>query len=240
MNTQIEISLSKELNELHKTIEGKLRSTVQDAIMAGEILTNVKEKVAHGEFIPWIEKNLIFTRMTVNRYMGLYEYKGKCNTVLHLPEAYKLVAKLESAKKQTENQRAFKRVQEYKKTGVKPEGWRKNTDDKLYQKEIDRDERIESVKRKMSSRQEESEQRKNEDDFFSDSINKLVEHTNKRLSFKEKIRLSADGENDSFIDALMDYLEEMESDSRRIEFCYNIIKVAKNIARELQLYDPQN
>ena len=87
MNTQIEISLSKELNELHKTIEGKLRSTVQDAIMAGEILTNVKEKVAHGEFIPWIEKNLIFTRMTVNRYMGLYEYKGKCNTVLHLPEA---------------------------------------------------------------------------------------------------------------------------------------------------------
>ena len=240
MNTQIEISLSKELNELHKNIEGKLRSTVQNAIRVGELLTQAKDDLPHGEFLPWIEKNCIFKRITAFNYMRVYEYKSKCLTVEHLPEAYRLVAKLESAKKQTENQRAFKRVQEFKKTGIKPGGWRKNTDDKLYQKEIDRDERIESVKRKMSSRQEESEQRKNESDYFTDSINKIVEHTNKRLSFKEKIRLSADGENDSFIDALMDYLEEMESDSRRIEFCYNIIKVAKNIARELQLYDPQN
>ena len=43
-----------ELNILHKNIESKLRSTVQDAIKAGEILTNVKEKLEHGQFLSWI------------------------------------------------------------------------------------------------------------------------------------------------------------------------------------------
>ena len=42
------------------------------------------------------------------------KYKGKTESVSDLPEAYRLVAKLESVKKQTENQKAFKRVQEYK------------------------------------------------------------------------------------------------------------------------------
>ena len=35
-----------------------------------------------------------------------------------------------------------KRVQEFKQTGVKPEGWRKNTDDKLFKEEIQRDKRL--------------------------------------------------------------------------------------------------
>ena len=62
-----------ELNILHKNIEGKLKSTVMDAIMAGEILTKVKEDLPHGAFIPWIENNCIFGRKTAHRYMGIYE-----------------------------------------------------------------------------------------------------------------------------------------------------------------------
>jgi hypothetical protein len=40
--------------------------------------------------------------------------------------------------------------------------------------------------------------------------------------------------NDPFQDAIMDYLEGLENDSRRIEACHNIIKVCKRIAAELQ------
>jgi hypothetical protein len=40
--------------------------------------------------------------------------------------------------------------------------------------------------------------------------------------------------NDPFQDALMDYLEGLENDSRRIESCYNIIKICKRIAVVLQ------
>ena len=229
--TQLMNNSIHELNILHKNIEGKLKSTVHDAIMAGEILTNVKEKLAHGEFLPWIEKNCIFTRMTASNYMRVYEHKSKCITVLHLPEAYKLVAKLESVKKQTENQKAFKRVQEFKKTGVKPEGWRKNTDDKIYQEDIDRDERIKQNKERMK---DEWQGKSGNDQAFDNLIEGVVKKNKERSSFKNKIRLSFDGKEDSFIDALIDYLEELDDDNRRIEACNNIIKVTKNITKELQ------
>jgi len=45
--------------------------------------------------------------------------------------------------------------------------------------------------------------------------------------------LSQQGEKDPFIDALMDYLEELDDDNRRIEACNNVIKVARNIAAQL-------
>ena len=227
----------KELNELHQQIDGKLRSTVQDAIRAGEILTNVKEKLAHGEFLPWIEKNCVFGRKTAHRYMGIAEHKSKCLTVSHLPEAYQLVAKLESAKKQTENQKALKRVQEFKKTGVKPEGWRKNTDDKLYQEEKDRDERIRQFKERVEADKQAKESKKKDykqdSKDFNEAISKLTSKVEERETFKEQIRISSEGKDNPFIDALIDYLQGLDDDNRRLEACHNIIKVAKSIAKEL-------
>ena len=220
-----------ELNILHKNIESKLKSTVQDAIKAGELLTKIKAELQHGQFLSWIEKNLIFTRMTAYNYMRVYEYKSKCITVLHLPEAYRLVAKLEYAKKQTENHKAFNRVLNYKKSGVKPEGWRKNTDDKLYKEEIDRDKRIEENKKRIQVKQQETQQGSK---VFDNLLNSVINEQEKRSTFKESIRLSFDGKNSPFIDALIDYIEGLEDDNRRIEACYNIIKVTKNITKELQ------
>ena len=46
MNTLM-VSNVKELNDLHQQIEGKLRSTVQDAIRAGELLTQAKDSLPH-------------------------------------------------------------------------------------------------------------------------------------------------------------------------------------------------
>ena len=40
----------QEINTLHSNIEGKLKSTVQDAIKLGELLTNVKQELPHGTF----------------------------------------------------------------------------------------------------------------------------------------------------------------------------------------------
>ena len=230
MTTLMNNSIHK-LNILHKNIEGKLKSTVHDAIMAGEILTNVKEKLAHGEFLPWIEKNCIFKQTTAYNYMGVYQYKSKISTVVNLPEAYKQVKQLESVKKQTENQKAFKRVQEFKKSGVKPEGWRKNTDDKLFQEDVDRDNRIKQNKERMK---DEWQGKSENDKAFDNLIDGVFKKSKERSAFKNKIRLSFNGKEDSFIDALIEYLEELDDDNRRIEACNNIIKVAKNIAKELQ------
>jgi len=73
-----------------------------------------------------------------------------------------------------------------------------------------------------------------EDALLQGALGELVEHTQKRQEFKERIKLSQAGGSDAFIDALMDYLDELKDDSRRIEACQNIIKVCRNVAAQLQ------
>ena len=69
------------------------------------------------------------------------------------------------------------------------------------------------------------------------SINNLVreaaEQSARREAFKERIRISHEGKDDQFADALIDYLDELPNDSRRIEACHNIIKIAKGVANQL-------
>ena len=227
----------KELNDLHQQIEGKLRSTVQDAIRAGELLTQAKDDLPHGAFLPWIGKNCIFGDKTAERYMKVFEHKGKIVTVSNLPEAYRQVKQIESVKKQTENQKAFKRVQEYAKSGIKPEGWRKNTDDKLYQEEQDRDERIRRFKERVEEDKQTKESKekdyKQDSEHFNEALSKLTTRVEERETFKENIRISSEGKDSPFVDALIDYLQGLDDDNRRLEACYNIIKVAKSIAKEL-------
>ena len=230
----------QEINTLHSNIECKLKSTVQDAIKLGELLTNVKQELPHGTFLNWINDNCNFSQPTSHRYMTLFEYKRKLFSVNNLPEAYKQIQHFEQEKKKTETQKAFKRVQKFKSTGIKPEGWRKNTDDKLYKEEIERDKRIEENRKRINKI---DNAKKSTNNIFDDLLNNVIEKSKKVDSFKNNIRLSFEGKNDSFIDALLDYLETLENDNRRIEVCYNIIKVAKNIAKELhrKLYlDQQN
>jgi len=227
----------KELNDLHQQIEGKLRSTVQDAIRAGELLTQVKDSLPHGAFLPWIGKNCMFGDKTAERYMKVFEHKGKIVTVSNLPEAYRQVKQIESVKKQTENQKAFKRVQDYVKSGIKPEGWRKNTDDKLYQEEQDRDERIRRFKERVEEDKQAKESKKKDykqdSKHFNEAISKLTSRVEERETFKEQIRISSEGKDSPFVDALIDYLQGLDDDNRRLEACHNIIKVAKSIAKEL-------
>jgi hypothetical protein len=149
----------------------------------------------------------------------------------HLPEAYKQIQYLEQEKKKTETQKAFQRVQQFKSTGIKPEGWRRMTDDKLYKEEIERDKRIEENRKRINKIDNE---KKSSSNMFDDLLNNVIEKSKKVNSFKDSIRLSFEGKNDSFIDALIDYLDSLNDDNRRIEVCHNVIKVAKNIAKELQ------
>jgi len=221
----------EEINTLHFNIEGKLKSTVKDAIKLGELLTNVKQELPHGTFLNWINDNCNFSDRNAERYMKLHNYKSKIDIVSNLPEAYKQIQYLEQEKKRTESQKAFKRVKQFKSTGIKPEGWRRMTDDKLYKEEIERDKRIEENRKRINKIDNENKSTSN---MFDDLLNNVIEKSKKVNSFKDSIRLSFEGKNDSFIDALIDYLDGLNDDNRRIEVCYNVIKVAKNIAKELQ------
>jgi hypothetical protein len=248
MNNYPQITIAdagKELDRLHGEIENKMRSTVSDAIRAGEILSVVKASLGHGEFLPWIKSNCSFSERTAQNYMRLFSYKSKCENVADLQEAYKQVESLESQAKQSEAQKANKRVSQYIKTGIKPEGWRRGTDDELYRKEIEYQEqskkrqeqfkeRENAESQKKKERQQDYEKFKQETNFLNDVASKVIKDFEKKKEFKQRIKLSQSGESDLFIDALMDYLEELTDDNRRIEACNNIVKVCRNISIELQ------
>lgn len=61
---------------------------------AGRLLTECKEGLAHGQWLPWLEENFIFTDRTARRWMKLHEDivagRLKSDTVSGLAEAYKL------------------------------------------------------------------------------------------------------------------------------------------------------
>jgi hypothetical protein len=87
-------SAAAEIAALHGQIITAARSTLDNAIRIGELLHAQKAALKHGEWLPWIEKNLPFDRMTAARYMRVFDRREeiKCNSVLHLTDAYRLLA----------------------------------------------------------------------------------------------------------------------------------------------------
>lgn len=242
-----------ELNRLHGVIESKLRSTVQDAIRAGQILAQVKDRLPHGDFLPWLKANCAFSQQTASRYMRLNTYHDKLPSVSNLQEAYQQIENIEKQQKQAEERKAKERVHEYRKTGVKPDGWRRGTDDKIAEEEAARAQRSEGMRQRAKelderiqaeeAKREELRQRKEEESTQQDAprgfwideeiLNSVSESAAKRSEFKTRLTLSQDGETDPFVDALIDYLETLADDNRRIEACSNIIKVARGIISDL-------
>ena len=91
---QIEKSRINEIGTLHGEIVGHLKTSIEKAIRIGELLTEQKASLRHGEFTPWIEGNLPFTDRTARNYMRLHRKKDrlKTETVSDLKSAYKLLA----------------------------------------------------------------------------------------------------------------------------------------------------
>jgi len=178
-------------------------------------------------------------RSTAHRWLEHYE-----------PQEQRLLTDDEYQLKQEEKRRAEmsirdannSRVNQAIKTGAIPRGWNDECQ-KLYDEKIKenrlRDERIkkmqDDMKRESEQRNEKANERYSRKEEIDELIKNITTSVSKRAEFKERIRISHEGQNDQFIDALMDYLNELADDSRRIEACYNIIKVCKGIANDLQV-----
>lgn len=60
-----------------------------------------------------------------------------------------------------------------------------------------------------------------------------VDQLRKRSEFKARIKLSSTGTTAPFFDAIMDYLDGLENDDRRIEACNDLVKLGRTIAVQL-------
>lgn len=91
--TDIERIRIYEIKKLHGEIISHLTTSFDKAIRIGELLTEEKGKLKHGEFTPWVNGNLPFTDRTARNYMRLYRERDrlKTETVSDLTSAYKLL-----------------------------------------------------------------------------------------------------------------------------------------------------
>lgn len=133
------------------------------------------------------------------------------------------------------------------KTKRIPKDWDDEAE-KAYQQHLveekERKERVRKLKEEMERETAEKEKKKAEwDDLnrktsanskaLNEAATMFIEQHRQRSEFKEKIRLSESGRTAPFIDAIMDYLDCLENDDRRIEACNNIVKVCRTIAVQL-------
>jgi len=76
---------------LHHDILGHARQSLNNAIRIGEILSQVKGALKHGEWLPWIKEFAPFSIKTAERYMACFENKEKIANLTNLTDAYVLV-----------------------------------------------------------------------------------------------------------------------------------------------------
>lgn len=231
--------IKKELSELNQS----LKMTLERAIRVGKLLCEQKEFIGHGLFVSWVESNLDISWDTTNRYIKCFEHHDKISNLPNLQDAYKQIENIEQQARQSKEQRDREMISEYRKTGIKPAGWdrsidyRIKKDDEARKAQSDRIERERIARENRAKDRKESQTESTHHTVFSEALKTATEtiigKMEKREEWKEKIRLSDNGK-EPFMDAIIDYLEGLESDSRRIEACNNIIKICRNIAVELQ------
>ncbi len=239
MNVTIDrtAEIKKELAELNQS----LKMSVQKAIYIGQLLTEQKEFIGHGNFLSWLEDNLDIGKSIAYQYIKLNEYKNKIPKIGNLSEAYQQIETIERQEKQSNEERKRSLIAEFRKTGKKPEGWDRDCD-YVIQKDKENEIRQAEYKKQFEQQRQENinkrEQEKLTDDLFNQTLNnasnQFIKQVTERKQWQDKIRISDSGKEDSFNQAIMDYMETLPDDNRRIEACYNIIKICKNISIELQ------
>lgn len=87
-------SAKAEINRLHGEICEAARTSIGKAIRIGELLTQTRLTLKHGEWLPWLKENVGFSRQTADNYRRIYEKREdiKLLNVGNLSEAYRALA----------------------------------------------------------------------------------------------------------------------------------------------------
>jgi len=209
---------------------------------------NQYSNVPNGTKLNWSSylSEVGLARTTVHNW--LERYIPEENKLL-TPEQLEERKQLETRSQQDKSSAILSKVKQFKTTGTKPKDW-DNDSEKEYQKQkledIDREKRIEQAKKdiekeRLNRIENEKKQKTAYEGFSFDTeqllkaTSSMVEKEKQKADFKERIRISHEGKDDQFQDALIDYLNDLEDDNRRREACTNIIKLCKGIINDMEV-----
>lgn len=108
--------LAEMANQSAKNAEDSCRSAVQHAINAGRYLTEVKSRLSHGEWLPWLAENFQFSRRTAHKFMEL----ANGNSCSHLESTSSVAEALRIVK---EGKRQEAEPEPEPEVEVEPPGW---------------------------------------------------------------------------------------------------------------------
>ncbi len=63
---------AERINALHAEISNHMTLAVKKWVEMGQLLTEQKKRLPHGEWIPWIQSNLVFNERQAQKYMRTY------------------------------------------------------------------------------------------------------------------------------------------------------------------------
>ncbi len=82
LDEEIRIFVQQKTDETHLL----LKRTAENILAIGLILQAVKERLPHGQFLPWLQAEFGMSRVTANHFMHVAEkFADKCTSILHLP-----------------------------------------------------------------------------------------------------------------------------------------------------------
>ena len=84
---------AQEINALHDKMRRHADAMLQKATRIGELLSQMKEKLPHGQFANWLTENVSFSARTAQNYMRIYCNKEliKNENVSLLSDAYNIL-----------------------------------------------------------------------------------------------------------------------------------------------------
>jgi hypothetical protein len=84
----LQVDGASEINAEHQLAVESASGAIKHAIKCGELLTEQKSRLKHGEFGPWIAKHCKFSQATANNYMKAAQNPNAVgNSVRHLYES---------------------------------------------------------------------------------------------------------------------------------------------------------
>lgn len=89
------------INQLESEIILLKQQTAQNIIEIGKRLIQAKEQLPHGEWLPWLEEKIDFSRHTANRFMRVAEEFSNVSMLQHLTQS-KIFALLDVPESQRE------------------------------------------------------------------------------------------------------------------------------------------
>lgn len=235
--------IKKELSDLNDC----LKMSVSKAVRIGELLTEQKEFVGHGNFLSWLESNFDMGERTARKYMLLYCHRDKTALNADLQKAYDQIETIEKQEKQKQEQEDNKKIFQYKKTGVKPEGWERRHDNQ-YKKMLDdseyekrRDTAFEQKKTKASERNNNYDESIKRNDDLIDQLTRMKSESQKSvvdiLEHTEKLKLCVKSEDNiqtAIFLILDEYLDKIKNKSLKIETAQNTIKYLRDKIVKIQ------